>query len=121
MSEDFAESMLTTHEHQELSPPVELLCVDVLKVEPSEGGFEYILVATHHFTKYSEAFPCRNQTANTTAKPLFDNFFIHYGFPLKLHSDQGHNFESATIKALCELAGIKKTQTTPYHAMCNGQ
>ncbi len=50
--------------------PMELLCMDFLKMEPSKGGFKNILVVTDHFTKYSLAFPCRNQTAATKAKVL---------------------------------------------------
>ncbi len=100
---------------------MELLCIDFLKVEPSKGGFENILVVTDHFTQYSFAFPCRNQTAATTAKVLYENVFMHYAFPLRLHSDQGKNFVSSTIKNLWNLAGINKSRTTPYHAMGNGQ
>ncbi len=99
--------------------PMELLCMDFHKVEPSKGGFENILVVTDHFTKYSLAFPCRNETAATTAKVLYENVFMHYGFPLRLHSNQGKNFVSSTINNLCDLAGIKKSHTTPYHAMDN--
>ena len=101
--------------------PLELLCVDFLKLEPSKGGIENLLVVTDHFTKYSQAYPCRNQNATTTAKALFENFIKHYGFPAKLHSDQGRNFESKVIRSLCELANIKKSRTTPYHPMGNGQ
>ncbi len=46
---------------------------------------------------------------------------MHYGFPLRLYSEHGKNFVSSTIKNLCNLAGIKKSCTTPYHAMGNGQ
>ena len=102
------------------SQPMELLCVDFLGLEMSKGGFENILVITDHFTKYSQAFPTRNQTASTTAKVLFANFFVHYGFPKHILSDQGRNFEGKIIQHLCSLTGIKKLRTTPYHPMSNG-
>ena len=83
-------------------------------------GCENILVITNHFTRYAQAFPTRNQLATTTAKILFDNFIVHYGFSARLNSDQGRNFESKVIKELCKLAGVQKSRTTLYHAMGNG-
>ena len=35
--------------------PLELVCMDFLKLEPSRGA-ENILVVTDHFTKYSQAY-----------------------------------------------------------------
>ena len=102
------------------SAPMELICIDYLSVEPSKGGHENTLVITDHFTRYAQAIPTKNQSANTTAKALFENFFVHYGFPSKIHSDMGANFESKVIRKLCDIADIKKTRTTPYHPMGNG-
>ena len=104
----------------ETSQPMELVCIDFLKLEKSKGGIENVLVVTDHFTKYAQAYPTHNQTAKTTARTLLEKFFVHYGFPKRIHSDQGRNFESKLIEALCALSGIEKSQTTPYHPMGNG-
>lgn len=78
--------------------PMEVVCIDYLSLERSKGGFESILVITDYYTRYAQAVPTRNQTAQTTAKALFENFFVHYGFPARIQSDQGANFESRLIQ-----------------------
>jgi len=100
--------------------PMELVSIDFLSLELSKGGFEHILLIFDNYTRYVQALPARNQTAKTTAKLLFENFVVHYGFPSNLHSVQGKNFLSTTIKELCALAGVERSPTTPYHPMGNG-
>ena len=63
----------------------------------------------------------KTQTAQATARILWDNFICHYGFPEQFISDQGRNFESDLIQELCKIAGVKKLHTTPYHPQSNGQ
>jgi len=46
--------------------------------------------------------------------------FCVYGFPERIHSDQGTNFESNLIAELLHLAGVAKSHTTAYHPMGNG-
>ncbi|KAI7804787.1 hypothetical protein IRJ41_020325 [Triplophysa rosa] len=101
------------------SRPLELVCMDFLTVEPDNSNTKDILVITDHFTKYAIAIPTKDQKARTVARCLWDHFLLHYGFPERLHSDQGPDFESRTIQELCKVAGIRKVRTTPYHPRGN--
>ncbi|KAK7879850.1 hypothetical protein WMY93_033485 [Mugilogobius chulae] len=101
------------------SRPLELLCMDFLSLEPDTSNTQNILVLTDHFTKFAIAIPTPNQNAKTVAKTLWENFITYYGIPERIHTDQGRDFESKLIKELCEVAGIQKSRTTPYHPRGN--
>lgn len=102
------------------SYPMELVCIDFWSAEDSKQRSVDVLVVTDHFTKLAHAFPCANQTAKQVAKKLWDNVFCIYGFPERIHSDQGANFESNLMAELFRLAGVTKSHTTAYHPMGNG-
>uniref|UniRef100_A0A1A8UYG6 Gypsy retrotransposon integrase-like protein 1 n=1 Tax=Nothobranchius furzeri TaxID=105023 RepID=A0A1A8UYG6_NOTFU len=101
------------------SRPMELVCMDYLSLEPDSHNTKDILVITDHFTKYAVAIPTKDQKAITVAKNLWEQFFVHYGFPERLLSDQGRDFESQLIKELCILVGSTKVRTSPYHPRGN--
>ncbi|XP_023191355.1 peroxisomal trans-2-enoyl-CoA reductase isoform X6 [Xiphophorus maculatus] len=101
------------------SRPLELLCMDFLTIEPDSSNTKDILVLTDHFTKFAVAIPTPNQKAKTVAKYLWNEFMVYYGIPERIHSDQGTDFESKLIKELCEVVGMKKSRTTPYHPRGN--
>ena len=94
--------------------------MDYLKIEPSEENTENVVI-TDHFTRYAQAFPSKTQTTLATVKLLWNNFILHYRFPSKIITDQGRNFESELIENLCQLAGVQKLRTSPYHSQTNGQ
>ena len=86
--------------------PLELVHIDYLTIEPPARSKSVkdinILIITYHFTLYAQAYVTSSQKAPVVAKTLWDNFFVHYGFPEKILSDQGCNFESLLISELCE-------------------
>lgn len=58
--------------------------------------------------------------AEKVADVFVHHFICRFGTPDILHTDQGRNFDSALIKAMCKLLGIKKTRTTAYHPQSDG-
>jgi hypothetical protein len=88
--------------------------------ETSHGN-KHILLVVDHFTKWCEAFATPDQKATTVAPLLISRIFSRFGPPAVLHSDQGRNFESILMHAICDAMGITKTRTTAYHLQYDGQ
>ena len=63
----------------------------------------------------------KDQTARTAPETLRNGYFGLFGAPAYLISDQGKAFMGHIITHLCELYGVQKLRTSPYHAQTNGQ
>ncbi|KAL1279350.1 hypothetical protein QQF64_026023 [Cirrhinus molitorella] len=96
------------------SGPMDLVCIDFLSLEADSRNVCNVLVVTDHYTRYAQAFPTRDQKASTVAKTLWEKYFIHYGLPAQIHSDQGRDFESQLVSDMLTMLGVKKSRTSPY-------
>ena len=108
------------------SGPGELLHVDFTSIEETvplkeEPVIQNVLVLQDHFSKYVVAYVVKDQTACTTAETLRNGYFRLFGAPASLVSDQGKAFAGHIITHLCDLYGVQKLRTLPYHAQTNGQ
>ena len=108
------------------SGPGELLHVDFTLIEETvplkeDPVIHNVLVLQDHFSKYVVAYVVKDQTAHTAAETLRNGYFGLFGAPAYLVSDQGKAFTGHVITHLCELYGVQKLRTSPYHAQTNGQ
>ena len=106
------------------SGPGELLHVDFTSIEetvplPEEPVIRNVMVMQDHFSKYVVAYVVKDQTACTATETLRNGYFGLFGAPTYLISNQGKAFTGHLISNLCELYGVQKLRTSPYHA--NGQ
>ena len=107
--------------HLESNNPMDLLCLDFTKIDPSRTGKENVLVMTDAFSKFSIAVTTPNQRALTVAKTLVDKWFHVYGILTRIHSDQGKSFDNEIIRSLCKLYGVWQSLTCPYNPRGNAQ
>ena len=104
--------------------PMELVHIDYIGMEVTiatdkKPVVKNVLMVVDHFMRYVQAFVTKNHTARTTARVLYNNYFSVFGFPQCLMSDQGTEFCGNVIVAMCNLLGIEKIRTTPYHPQTN--
>lgn len=58
--------------------PLELVCIEYLHLERSRGGYDYILVVVDYLVR-----------SGLPAEKIYNDFIPCFGFPNKLHHDQG--------------------------------
>ena len=100
--------------------PFYMVSADIIgPLKTTRQGNKYILTVIDYYTKYAEAEALPNQEAVTVVKAL-EQIFSRHGIPSILLTDQGRNFESHLFTSMCQLFGIDKKRTTPYHPQTNG-
>ena len=79
-----------------------------------------LLTVQDRFTKYALFIPVPDVTAATTVIKLFNQWFLTYGFPEHLLSDQGSNFKAELTRICTSTFGTRQLFTSPYTPSTNG-
>ena len=100
--------------------PLELVYMDFTSIETDmelnkPPGVKNVLVITDHFTRYAMAFITRDQTAETVARVLYEQFIAIFGVPAKLLSDRGANLTSGWSRSSVPHSAFRNA--TPPHIM----
>lgn len=106
---------------QEPSQRFDHVHLDLIGPLPPSNGYSYCLTVIDRFSKWPEAQPLKDISAETVAEAFFNCWVSRYGAPSIVTTDQGRQFESSLFHALTKFLGISRSRTTGYHPQANGQ
>ncbi|XP_046400857.1 uncharacterized protein LOC124167107 [Ischnura elegans] len=87
---------------------------------PFSRGYKYCLTVIDRFTRWPEAIPLQDITAETVARAFFLGWIARYGTPSRITTDQGRQFESRLFNQLSRLCGATHFRTAAYNPAANG-
>ena len=90
----------------------DMVHIDIVGPLPPSRGFKYLLTCVDCFTRWPEAIPITNITAETVAEAFVSGWIARFGSPSTLTTDRGCQFESALWRELTYLLGSKRIRTT---------
>ena len=94
--------------------------IDIVGPLLPSNGYRYLLTMIDRYSRWPEAIPIPDMTAETVAQEFYKNWVSHYGAPAILTTDQGQQFESGLLNEIMKLLGIKRIHTTSYYPAANG-
>jgi hypothetical protein len=112
------------HRHQNSSQPCfpvpipdfafQKVAVDLYEI----AGVHYLL-AVDYYSKWPCAVQLRGITSASVVQEL-KRFFVDFGFPEQLVSDNGKQFDSAEFRRFCNQYEIRLTTSSPEYPKSNG-
>jgi transposase InsO family protein len=108
-------------EAEEPTAPFQITAMDLTGPYPlTPRKNRYLLTLIDHFSKYVEAFPIPDQSAETCAMVHATQIVARQGSGSKLITDQGNYFMSNFFNTTCKVLSISRSRTTPFNPSSNG-
>ena len=96
------------------------LQVDVVGPLPPSRGKKYLLTILDRTTRWIEAIPMPEATAENCCDAFIDGWIQRFGLPTVATSDNGNTFVSNLWKGVQKSLGVQVSYTPPYHSSSLG-
>ncbi|XP_045541479.1 uncharacterized protein LOC123722976 [Papilio machaon] len=98
----------------------EVLAVDLFGPLPEgDQGQRWVLLVEDVATRWVELFSLVEATAENCAKLLIEEYFLRYGLPRRVVSDNGTQFISSVMQLSMFILGVKQELIPVYHPEAN--
>ncbi|GFY77331.1 retrovirus-related Pol polyprotein from transposon 412 [Trichonephila inaurata madagascariensis] len=88
--------------------------IDLVGPLPPLDGFRFCFTCVDRFSKWPNAFPMVDISAEAVDKAFYTGWISRFGPPLRLTTNQGTQFEASLFHALSQLLGTERQHTAPY-------
>lgn len=98
----------------------EVLAIDLFGPLPvGDNGERWILLVEDTASRWTELYALKEATSAACAQILIEEFFLRYGFPRRIVSDNGVQFVSAVMQQCMFVLGINQELLPLYHPSAN--
>ncbi|MCP3664723.1 MAG: transposase family protein, partial [Gammaproteobacteria bacterium] len=99
--------------------PGQTLYVDLVQMNKSPEGYEYILSMEDRFSRFISLALLKCKRSEEVIQGLLEHFISRFGCPLTIHSDNGREFTNQLLAKLLAQLEVAHTFTPAYNPQSN--
>ncbi len=99
--------------------PGQILYVDLVQMNKSPEGYQYILSMEDGFSRYISLAPLKSKKSEEVIQGLLEHFISRFGCPLTIHSDNGKEFTNQLLEKLLAQLEMAHTFNPAYNLQSN--